>query len=421
MAVAIPCPNRAEAAGFSQVRAGVAQEPFLFESRVPLAGYSRRHGVPSQGVHDMVGVRALVIEDADTTVALVSCDLLVIDEQLFAAVRDRLLAQALPPQTTLILAATHTHSGPGAYGRKFAEKISMGHFDPQVFETLVRTIVKTVILAHEHLVTVRVAYETERTEGLIKNRVEAEGLTDPDLVVAAFYSVSGRQPMAIIVNFSAHPTALGAWNKYLSADYPGVVTRHIESRYPGSVCLFFAGSVGDQAPVKAGIGFERAEWIGQTLAQDVERLLEKAHPEEASAVDELQEQLPLPPAKVRFNVRFGLPHWISRRLVDDDATLSLVTVGTIAFLGVPCDLASDLGADLKQAASARGFHSVIVGFADDYIGYCVTEQRYHTAEYEALMAFNGPKTGKMVVEHLIRMLETLGHGAGGVGQGTGSQ
>ena len=71
----------ATAAG--EIRAGVAHENFELPSKVPLAGYSRRKGRPSQGLHDPVGVRALVIQDGTTAAARGSCDLLIVDERLF--------------------------------------------------------------------------------------------------------------------------------------------------------------------------------------------------------------------------------------------------------------------------------------------------------------------------------------------------
>ena len=80
-------------------------------------------------------------------------------------------------------------------------------------------------------------------------------------------------------------------------------------------------------------------------------------------------------------------------------------VGRIVFFGVPCDLSSELGRDLKAAARARGLDPVIVGFADDYIGYCLPSTLYHERQYESSMAFNGPHTGEQVVERLVQMLD----------------
>jgi len=388
------------------VSAGAAKETFVLPEHVPLAGYSRRHGKSSRGVHDPVGVRALVLADADTTVALVSCDLLIIDEVLFDAVVRRLREQGLPADLILVLAATHTHSGPGAYGRRFLEKLSMGHFDQRVFSAVVDAVGRAVARAWQTRVAVRMASASGLTEGLVQNRVEEGGMVDPAVTVSGFYPMDADRPLAVLVTFAAHPTTLGAWNMEISADYPGVVVRELERRLPSATALFFAGAVGDQAPVKSGERFDQPERVGRAVAERALVLIAGLHPEPPSGVSARQERMVLPPALVRAGwVRF--PRWLGRRLVDDDATLSVVVAGSTVFLGAPCDLAALLGARLKEAAGSRGLQPHVVGFACDYIGYCVPEALYRAKQYESSMAFNGPKAGELVTDQLIRMLDQM--------------
>jgi len=398
-----------EAADADEVYAGVAKEEFALPKGVPLAGYSRRKGAPAQGMHDPVGARALVIHDGHTTVALVSCDLLIVDEGLAEAVRQRLLARGLPHDLALILAGTHTHSGPGGYGTRFLEKLSMGHFDPSVFDAITEAITSAVVRADASRTPIRMAYETATTTGIAANRMDPAGLTDSELIVVGFYrrDHEGAPPLALLVNFGAHPTTLGAWNRQLSADYPGVIVREVEQAFPGTTCLFFAGAVGDQAPVKSGEGFERSESTGHPLAQSAIAVLAKMQLEPPHPVQAVQDTLLLPPARVRLGSWGTLPRWLGTLLVDDDATLSLVAVGNTVFLGVPCDLTAGLGQELKRAARARGLDPVVVGFANDYIGYCVPASLYERGSYEASLAFNGPTTGELIVARLIQMLDQL--------------
>lgn len=394
--------------GPTPVLAGAAVSTFALPAGVPLAGYSRRKGQPSQGIHDPVCARAVVLEHGATQVVLVSADVLIIDEMLYAAVRRRLLAAGLEPDFTLWLAATHTHSGPGAYGRRFAEKISMGHFDPAVFDALVRGIVEAVQAAGTHLVPVAVGYQTVATEGLVKNRAAEAGLTDNRLVVIGLFPLEAPStPLAVLGSFAAHPTALGAWNRQLSADYPGVWATAIEQAHPGTVALFFAGAVGDQAPVKSGEKFERAAWIGEALARHTLAALTGMSSTAPPILAGRQRVVLLPRAQVRFSKRWALPGWLSRRLADDDATLTAWRLGDIVALGAPCDLETALGAQLHAAARAQGRHPLVVSFVDDYIGYCVSPARYADGEYEALMAFNGPTTGPRLVEELQTLMEQL--------------
>lgn len=390
----------------NEVRVGVAREELILPKAVPLAGYSRRRGKPSRGVHDPVSVRALVMQDGSTSAALVSCDLLIIDEHLFDAVRQRLITRGVPKDLTLILAATHTHSGPGAYGTKFFEKLSMGHFDPHVFEAIVSNVTDAILRAQSHCVPVRVAYWTMSTQDLVVNRATPSGLVDSELIVSAFYPMSHETPLAVIVNFAAHPTTVGAWNMQISADYPGVVVRDVERQFPTATCLFFASAVGDQAPTKRGSGFESANRIGHALAQQVVIQLNDAHPEPVDTLKVLQEKMPLPPAQVRVG-RMTLPRWLGTRLVDDDATLSMLAVGRLLFIGVPCDLTAEFGSALERSARTLGAQPMIIGFASDYIGYCVPEALYRSKRYESSMAFNGPRAGALIVERLTRMVDEV--------------
>ena len=392
--------------------AGVAVRDITPEARVPLAGYSRRKGKLAEGVHDRVFAKALVLRDDDTRVAIVGCDLLIIDELLFDAVRDRLHRQGFDPSAILLIAATHTHSGPGAYGRRFFEKISMGHFQPAVFDGLVSGIAGAILDASKQTHPVTVSLGSTTTEGLVVNRMNADGLADAQLTVLALWT-SPTTPLAVVANFAAHPTTLGAWNREISADYPGVLASAVEARYPGSVCLFLPGAVGDQAPAKQGSGFDRARLIGEPLGAKTIELLGRAAPEapEEASVSAQQRVETLAPAQLRLG-RLRVPSWIGRSFVDDDATLTLVTIGKAALMGVPCDLSAELGAELKRRAAARGYQGIVVGFADDYIGYCLPKRLYQTNQYEASMAFNGPGTGEQLVERLGEMLDALPTPAG---------
>jgi hypothetical protein len=384
---------------------GTAKLELVPPVKTPLAGYSGRRGKPAVGVHDPPFVRAIVMRGGGTMVALASCDLLIIDERLFEAVRERLSAAGHEAPMGLLVAATHTHSGPGAYGQKFLEKLSMGHFDPAVFEFLTERIVQAVETASGRLQPVTVRYAAASAEGLVVNRMDHQGVVDSEVAVLAFDDPR-RQPLAVLVNFSAHPTTLGAWNQQMSADYPGALAQAIERRYPSAICLFFAGAVGDQGPMKHGEAFERPQRLGEQLAAHVAKLLEGAQQEHASMLAVAQRTVRLPPASLRIGP-LRLPGWLARSLVDDDASLTLAAVNGAILIGLPCDMSAELGLELKRHARTLGLHPFLIGFANDYVGYCLPERLYGTNSYEASMAFNGPTTGTLLVEELKRMMDEL--------------
>lgn len=398
-------PSGAQAAETSQLSAGTAKVELTPLKRVPLAGYSKRKGKRSTGVHDPVFARALVLKDERTALAIVSADLLIINEPLFQAVEQRL--EADPPvigPVTLLLAATHTHSGPGGYGRTMLEKIGMGHYDQAVFDHLADRIADSVRQAATTLRPAEVTIGSAAVHGVVKNRVEPDGIVDDRLTVLTIRS--GAEPMAFIANFAAHPTTLGAWQETMSADYPGVFSTALETQHPGSVALFLVGAVGDQAPVKQGEGFERASWLGRKLVQAAAQAMQSTAPS-STALAAKTHVLPLPPARIRLSRRVTLPHTIGRGLADDDASLVVMRVGDAALIGAPCDLLSELGQALKRHAAERGLQPIIVGFANDYIGYCLPERLYGTEHYEAKLALNGPRAGELLVEALKHLIDDV--------------
>jgi len=388
---------------------GTAKLELTPAGKVPLAGYSRRKGKAATGVHDPLFVRALAMQHGQTRVVIASCDLLIIDERLFEAVQRRVIAEHRDPPLHLLLTATHTHSGPGAYGQAFFEKLSMGHYDPEVFAFLVDRIAATILQAAAHLHPARIRSQAAATSGFVVNRMEPRGLVDAELIVVVVEDPS-QHPRAVLVNFNAHPTTLGAWNRELSADYPGVVAQRIEQRYPGSVCLFLPGAVGDQAPVKQGTGFEAATSLGEALVAQAVPLIEARSSQPVGVGGSMvwvDASVRLPPARLRLDGA-RLPSWLSRFFVDDDASVSALAVGTGVFMGLPCDVSAELGLELKRRARASGYdHPIVVGFANDYIGYCLPERLYWTDHYEARMAFNGPMTGELLVNEVTHLMDQL--------------
>ncbi len=390
----------------AELLAGTAMRELIPPVKVPLAGYSKRKGKLATGVHDAPAVRALVVREGDRWVAMASCDLLIIDEQLFDAVRKKVAASSAHEPIALLVAATHTHSGPGAYGHKFFEKLSMGHFDRRAFDFLVEQIAGAIVDATSSLQPVTVRAATAAVEGVSINRVIDGGPVDRDLTVVSFDGAAGK-PVAVIVNFAAHPTSLGAWNMQFSADYPGLLVRAIEQRHPNSRCLFFAGAVGDQAPIKRGDRYDRPHAIADPLIAKAMELVDDSHASASSGLRAVTTVMRLPPPHLHLP-RFSLPSWLSRPFVDDDATLTLVAIGSVVFIGVPCDLSAELGFAIKRHAASLGYTPLIVGFADDYVGYCMPEHIYRSGGYEASMAFNGPKTGELLVERVSQLLDELG-------------
>ncbi len=324
---------------------------------------------------------------------LVSLDLLAVTDDLFDSVFKKVRTAIPLPEENLLIAATHTHSGPGNIGKRFWETLAAGPYNDGMFEMTTDGTARAVIEAYRHLRPATVAYGRADASEFILNRMIKDGPTDPDLSFLVFKTPEGRA-VAYLVNFSAHPTLLRSTNRLLSGDFPAVVSRVLEeSQAPEDVvALYTSGAVADQRalPPKGNGVFERAERMGRALAERV--LSASAHPPSQDRVEASSGRIPLelPPPQIKINASRRLPIWMGRAMLDRSTSIQVVRIGRTLLLAVPCDLGSEIGRSLKQYARDRGFDSIVVGFANDYIGYVVSGKYYSSPAYEAFMSFNGP-------------------------------
>ena len=135
------------------VSAGAASGTLRVPPGTPLAGYGamkRRllfpdvfgrapHAFwfkPSTGERDPLVTRALVLEAGGTRLAWVALDLIAVDGSFMRALEAR-LARAGVPRATLVVSASHTHSGPGAFmDSAVMGFVAVDRLDPEVRDGL---------------------------------------------------------------------------------------------------------------------------------------------------------------------------------------------------------------------------------------------------------------------------------------------
>ncbi len=409
-AAALSEANRVTAPPAMPIQAGAARVDITPPGSPSLAGYGNRLGRPSRGVHDPLYARALALRAGDQTVVLVSLDLLAVTNDMVAAVEARVRRTVPLAPGGLILAATHTHSGFGAVARRVWESFAAGEYDDARFRFLVERAAAAAANAVQTLAPARIAWGEASAPERIKNRMIQGGFSDPSLPFLAVQRPDGA-PVALLVNFSAHATVLKADNFLLSGDYPGALSRALETQ--GGVALFTAGAVADQtgAPPRADDGFAAVEAMGADLAARVQAA-RRALPETAwtdrATVAAWRLSIVLPDPQIKVSPHRRLPRLAGDLLFDRRTTVALAVIGDGLLIGVPCDLSAAIGAIWKAEAARLGRRAVVVGFADDYVGYVIPSEYYETSHYEARMSFNGPHMDRYLTAVVGRALDRLG-------------
>src|SRR5947207_4292090 len=206
-----------------QIAFSAAAGPFEagFASRVvtpdPLLPVSGGVG-PSHPVTRKEGeltVRALVIEQEGTRVAIVSADFLGFPAVLSNRVR---AAVTNIPGTNILIGATHTHSAPDCYG--FPNGKGGTDSDPKYLEVVCTQMAEAINEAAAALQPAKIKVATGEAKGKIAYNYYAEQLYDSRCHVIQFLDGSNR-PFVTLVNYAIHPEVLGSSAGICSPDLIG--------------------------------------------------------------------------------------------------------------------------------------------------------------------------------------------------------
>ncbi len=253
--------------------ASAAGQPFLAAAArrditprepVPMWGYGARRDALSEGVLDPLYADALVLASGGEKLAIVGLDLgRSPSERSLNNIRERLLREAGIRWS--ILGGSHTHHGP-VLELADEEGKGRGRFDGALryYRQLEDSIVEAVLEANAKLEPARFAAGAVELAGWNANRhtkLEPRPV-DPVLAVLRVDRRSGG-PLAVLVNWAAHPTTLPPSTLKFSADYVGSL-KEIVRKETGGAAVFLQGAAGDLRTARRGMDtFAYGEALGR--------------------------------------------------------------------------------------------------------------------------------------------------------------
>jgi len=335
-----------------------------------------------------------VLDDGTTRVAIVTTDLVGTNAEMKRRVAER---TGIAPER-LLLCASHTHSGPGAYGKGIFATAVLGAYDQKFFDFLTDRITASVQAALGKRVPARFGAGAAELPGYGRNRRKGNTLTDPQLTVVRIDTADGK-PLAALVNYTAHGTVLDADNMLASADWMGVAQALIEKDVPGVTAFYANGAEGDQSP--AGYddrhGFERAQMIGEAVARAALDVYRKIEPRDSLRITTVAEDMTLPESASGLLIGAGKTTFIQAIGLND-----------VLLISIPGELIAELGLRLKAHAKEKGWKiPVIMGLANDHLGYFLTEAEFRKGGYEATVSFFGPKFGEQLTADVEALIDRI--------------
>ncbi|TMA17425.1 MAG: hypothetical protein E6J84_07610 [Deltaproteobacteria bacterium] len=357
-----------ELLGVGSLRAGAGKARIALGPHPVLAGYpgKRRADDASEPVY----ARAIALEVEGLRVLIASIDTLLIP----GALEEEVMRRArLPPLTCLLLAATHTHSGPGgAWDSAIAGWLGAGPFDGAQRDAIAQAAADALVEAIATLGPAELLVAREEwPDG--PARARSAGPVDSQLVALRVRRPSGDD-IATLIDYPMHPTTVPRSSRRLSGDWPAKVSAALE----GPPVLVVQGASGNAS-------WDRRADVAAAVAKEAQELLRKAEPVRHIQIGCQARFVALPPPQASP----AIP-WLFRRAFANAVAIvrqpsaieTRLRVGPLTLVGVPGEPVGEIG---------RRMHpDVIVGLADGYAGYIETPNRWAEGEGEASRTWFGP-------------------------------
>lgn len=275
------------------LRVGAAVSEITPEMEYPVHGYYYER--LSTGMKDPLQAKALVFRQGNHAAAFVVCDLSAIASDLSKAVRKRVTQQTGIPERHIIVAATHTHTGPDytrelfsvASGRPLPESwANRQPYVPKLIEAIAAAVANADTAAKEAKLFAGTATQDPpvafNRRGLTKNGEIRTwyGLNDPEILrpagpidssvgIMVVRDAAQGSISALLCSHALHADTVSGtlW----SADYPYFIARTVKSAFGNSVIALFAngccGNINHVDP--KGSARNSTEFIGTALGKTV--------------------------------------------------------------------------------------------------------------------------------------------------------
>ena len=390
----------------NELRVGYGEKIITPPLGLDLAGYGFYLDRKAESVLDDLKARALVLRSDGRSLVLVSCDIIGLAIEDADAIRTEIAAAHRVPTANVLLAATHTHSGPATQPLP-----GLGDVDIATMKRLRARIVEAAAAAAGALRPAESSFALEAVEPLGYNRRRKDFCgVDPVLKAAIFRT---REEKIYLLNYACHAVVFGR-KTHVSADWPGAVVREVEKS--GDKAVFFQGFCGNIDPV-----LQMNRWGEGTtedlhdIADFVRRRLQKAERYAISQTDvrlaaaEQRIELPLNIPDKRtigrqaadFQKKYGqfpgagrfAEEWKARALAGAPARrrsprllnvpVQALAIGGLKIIALPGELFCEIGLKLQKTDAPL----LPIGYANGNIGYIPADRDFRdTADYACYCA-----------------------------------
>jgi hypothetical protein len=393
-------------AAAGEFRAGIAVRVVTPDPLLPVSGSIGPSHPVTQKEGDLT-VRALVMDDGATRVAIVSADFLGFPSVLGNKVRTQVRAV---PATNILIGVTHTHSAPDCYG--FPDGKGGFACDLKYLDSVCTRMADAINEAVARLQPATLKIATGEAKGKIAFNAYAEQLYDPRCHVIQAVDPAGN-PIATLVNYAIHPEVLGPDAGILSPDLIGPLYDRLKEK-GGGVGIFMNSAQGGMvtADNRGPDGRDLRMWsecirIGHLLADEALRIVQAAPAQEsprlfcAARTIAFPVDSPLMRAILKASP-LGYAQSDDTRAVTQ---MNLLNVGNAQILTIPGEALPNIGFYLKR--KMRGEHNLLFGLTNDAFGYLLAKVDWNSFKrYDYITRTSlGEMTGELLIAEALKLVE----------------
>jgi neutral ceramidase len=407
----------------ASLKAGFAKVDITPPVGVWLSGYASRNK-PSEGISDELYAKALVLDDGQNKIAIVSADLLWFPLEITNEVRELVKKKIGISKSNVLVCATHTHFGPKVEKiRKDWPDTPASKVDKSYVQKLTKRIAESILTAFKNLKPVKLGVVKGEISEIVYNRRTKKpdgkvamtfrlppaepnlvfGPIDPQVCILRVEETNGSL-LGAIVNYACHPVCGATDNQEfysISADYPGYTARVVE-QMEGGICLFALGTAGNMNPVRIQ-GENHRSRIGKALGGEVLRRLQFVSTSGDIALKALKKPVIFPIKKDLQPERIRDVNKPQDFLATE---IQVLRIADIYILGLPGEILVEVGLEIKKRAGLKNLF--IVTLSNDTIGYVCHSRAYEEGGYEPGWGTNLAKgAGEIMISEALDIIERV--------------
>jgi hypothetical protein len=409
----------------SRLTASVASTDITppLQMKYTLGGYGERMNKPATAIHDRIFAKAILLKQDKRKYAIITLDILGLPSNVKSDLIKRISGNGWSIENIMLL-PSHSHGSLEMAALNSKNNLNipqLGIFQPELLEFLVNKLQALIVEADHNYQPVSIGTKNKQIVGLNRNRRK-----DPDVdneLIVTRVDLDNGKPLAVLVNWTAHPTFLGAKDMEVSAEWPGYLQKELQGMIGhGVTAMYYNGAEGDQSTIlneNVSDDYQKIEIYGKKIAALANDLFKDIQPVPVKNFEFTFDTLQLPEHKAHpsfmktggeeYGMNENSVKIVMNALCPETVGIGTVRIGDLLIVGVPGEMTAILGKNIKHSLHTDQIKYVAIGgLANEWISYILDKNQYlHGEGYESSVSFYGPDLGQILSEAMIRNAEKL--------------